>query len=47
MPEVFPFCSREGYEMTSPVGLHRVLAPAGVLPQAAQRLDASPAVGAD
>jgi L-erythro-3,5-diaminohexanoate dehydrogenase len=33
--------------MTSPVGLHRVLAPAGVLPQAAQRLDASPAVGVD
>src|SRR5437764_1037009 len=33
--------------MTSPVGLHRVLAPVGVLPQAAQRLDASPAVGAD
>ena len=27
--------------MTSPVGLHRVLEPAGVLPQAAQRLDAS------
>ena len=33
--------------MTSPVGLHRVIAPAGVLPQAAERLDASPAVGAD
>lgn len=28
----------------SPVGLHRVLEPAGVLPQAAQRLDADPAV---
>src|SRR3954464_4612266 len=27
---------------SSPVGLHRVLAPAGVLPQAAERLDASP-----
>ncbi|GAA1343344.1 zinc-binding alcohol dehydrogenase [Actinocatenispora thailandica] len=26
----------------SPVGLHRVLAPAGVLPQAAQRLDTNP-----
>ncbi|WBQ02097.1 L-erythro-3,5-diaminohexanoate dehydrogenase [Kribbella sp. CA-293567] len=26
----------------SPVGLHRVIAPAGVLPQAAERLDASP-----
>ncbi|GFJ84401.1 hypothetical protein Phou_085810 [Phytohabitans houttuyneae] len=33
--------------MTSPVGLHRVLAPAGVLPQAAERLDARPEVGAD
>jgi len=33
--------------MTSPVGLHRVLDPAGVLPQAASRLDASPAIGAD
>ncbi len=27
---------------SSPVGLHRVVAPAGVLPQAADRLDASP-----
>jgi L-erythro-3,5-diaminohexanoate dehydrogenase len=33
--------------MTSPVGLHRVLAPRGVLPQAAERLDASPEIGAD
>lgn len=33
--------------MTSPVGLHRVLDPAGVLPQAASRLDASRAIGAD
>jgi len=33
--------------MTSPVGLHRVLAPPGVLPQAAERLDARPQVGAD
>ena len=32
---------------TSPVGLHRVLAPAGALPQAAERLDASPEIGAD
>jgi len=31
----------------SAVGLHRVLAPAGVLPQAAQRLDADPAIRAD
>ena len=33
--------------MTSPVGLHRVLAPRGVLPQAAQRLDTRPEIGAD
>ncbi len=33
--------------MTSPVGLHRVLEPVGVLPQAASRLDADPRVGAD
>jgi L-erythro-3,5-diaminohexanoate dehydrogenase len=33
--------------MSSPVGLHRVLAPPGVLPQAAQRLDASPQIGPD
>jgi L-erythro-3,5-diaminohexanoate dehydrogenase len=33
--------------MSSPVGLHRVLAPRGVLPQAAQRLDASPQIGPD
>jgi L-erythro-3,5-diaminohexanoate dehydrogenase len=33
--------------MTSPVGLHRVLEPAGVLPQAAWRLDPTPQIGAD
>jgi L-erythro-3,5-diaminohexanoate dehydrogenase len=33
--------------MTSPVGLHRVREPNGVLPQAAERLDADPAVGSD
>lgn len=33
--------------MTFPVGLSRVVEPAGVLPQAAWRLDASPAVGTD
>jgi L-erythro-3,5-diaminohexanoate dehydrogenase len=33
--------------MTSPVGLHRVLEPAGVLPQAAYRLDASPGIADD
>ncbi len=32
---------------SSPVGLHRVLAPVGTLPQAAQRLDPSPAIGPD
>jgi L-erythro-3,5-diaminohexanoate dehydrogenase len=32
---------------SSPVGLHRVRAPKGVLPQAAQRLDASPRIAAD
>ncbi len=32
---------------SSPVGLHRVLAPAGVLPQAATRLDASPELWPD
>src|SRR6478736_408074 len=32
---------------SSPIGLHRVLEPAGVLPQAAKRLDASPSVTAD
>ena len=31
----------------SPLGLHRVLEPAGVLPQAAWRLDPSPAIGPD
>ncbi len=33
--------------MTSPVGLHRVIEPAGVLPQAAIRLDNSPEIRAD
>ena len=32
---------------SSPVGLHRVLAPAGALPQAADRLDARPELAAD
>jgi L-erythro-3,5-diaminohexanoate dehydrogenase len=32
---------------TSPVGLHRVLEPAGALPQAATRLDNSPEIGVD
>jgi L-erythro-3,5-diaminohexanoate dehydrogenase len=33
--------------VTSPVGLHRVVEPAGVLPQAALRLDTSPQIGDD
>jgi len=33
--------------MSSPIGLHRVLAPKGVLPQAAERLDASPVLAED
>ncbi|MFD7660769.1 L-erythro-3,5-diaminohexanoate dehydrogenase [Actinosynnema sp. NPDC059797] len=33
--------------MTSPFGLHRVLEPAGVLPQQAWRLDATPVCGPD
>ncbi|HEU5160385.1 MAG TPA: L-erythro-3,5-diaminohexanoate dehydrogenase [Streptosporangiaceae bacterium] len=32
---------------SSPIGTHRVLAPAGVLPQAADRLDPDPAIRAD
>ncbi|MEO8107040.1 MAG: L-erythro-3,5-diaminohexanoate dehydrogenase, partial [Actinomycetes bacterium] len=32
---------------SSPVGLHRVVAPDGVLPQAATRLDATPAIWPD
>ncbi|WP_117212360.1 L-erythro-3,5-diaminohexanoate dehydrogenase [Allorhizocola rhizosphaerae] len=32
---------------TSPIGLHRVISPVGVLPQAADRLDSSPAIGDD
>jgi L-erythro-3,5-diaminohexanoate dehydrogenase len=37
----------ECVHMNSPVGLHRVLEPRGVLPQAAQRLDADPRIGPD
>jgi L-erythro-3,5-diaminohexanoate dehydrogenase len=33
--------------MSSPIGLHRVVEPEGVLPQAAQRLDASPTLADD
>jgi L-erythro-3,5-diaminohexanoate dehydrogenase len=35
------------FATTSPLGLHRVIEPPGVLPQAAWRLDASPAIAAD
>jgi L-erythro-3,5-diaminohexanoate dehydrogenase len=34
-------------QQTSPLGLHRVLDPPGVLPQAAWRLDPDPAIGPD
>lgn len=36
-----------GMRDTSPIGLHRVVEPAGVLPQAARRLDPDPAIGPD
>ncbi|HEX6684782.1 MAG TPA: L-erythro-3,5-diaminohexanoate dehydrogenase [Candidatus Limnocylindrales bacterium] len=32
---------------TSPIGLHRVISPVGVLPQAAEQLDNRPEIGAD
>lgn len=38
---------RQRANQTSPVGMHRVIEPAGVLPQAATRLDTSPEIGAD
>ncbi len=38
---------RTGHGPGSPLGLHRVLEPAGVLPQAAWRLDARPAIWPD
>jgi L-erythro-3,5-diaminohexanoate dehydrogenase len=38
---------RTGRRPGSPLGLHRVLEPAGVLPQAAWRLDAEPAIWPD
>src|SRR5690349_23979567 len=39
--------SREEGRPTSPLGLHRVLKPGGVLPQAAWRLDSDPAIWPD
>lgn len=35
------------FQVSSPIGLHRVIEPAGVLPQAAWRLDARPELAAD
>jgi L-erythro-3,5-diaminohexanoate dehydrogenase len=35
------------FQMSSPIGLHRVIEPAGVLPQAAWRLDARPELAPD
>jgi L-erythro-3,5-diaminohexanoate dehydrogenase len=47
--EEFSVRKREGIAMSivSPVGLHRVIEPAGVLPQAAHRLDPSPEIAAN
>jgi L-erythro-3,5-diaminohexanoate dehydrogenase len=45
--EDFRMTPDEGAAPSSPVGLHRVLAPAGVLPQAAWRLDPSPEIRPD
>ena len=39
--------SRSGRGASSPLGLHRVVTPAGVLPQAAWRLDPDPAIWPD
>jgi L-erythro-3,5-diaminohexanoate dehydrogenase len=41
-----PSLSGPDPEVGSPLGLHRVIEPPGVLPQAAWRLDPSPAIGA-
>ncbi len=49
-PSTLLFCEDQpvpNTHVSSPVGLHRVLAPAGVLPQAAQRLDPSPELWPD
>src|SRR3954449_448618 len=45
-PPVKPSQHRKRY-VVSAIGLHRVLAPAGVLPQAAERLDATSALRSD
>jgi L-erythro-3,5-diaminohexanoate dehydrogenase len=47
MPEDFHPKGRETVASTSSVGLHRVLEPAGTLPQAAARLDPNPQIGRD
>jgi L-erythro-3,5-diaminohexanoate dehydrogenase len=39
--------SAGGFVVSSPIGLHRVVSPAGVLPQAAEVLDASPEIAGD
>jgi L-erythro-3,5-diaminohexanoate dehydrogenase len=41
------FPARKEQAVSSPVGLHRVLVPKGVLPQAAERLDNAPRITAD
>jgi len=47
-PQLFaPASGPEGTSPGSPLGLHRVLEPAGVLPQAARRLDARPEIWPD
>ena len=46
IPENLRF-RQKGTPVTSPVGLHRVLEPPGVLPQGALRLDPNPQIGPD
>src|ERR1700726_4701896 len=46
-PATQPTCGKDQPMTTSPLGLHRVLEPAGVLPQAAWRLDPDPLIGPD
>jgi L-erythro-3,5-diaminohexanoate dehydrogenase len=47
LPDDFKFRGAGGSPMSSPVGLHRVIRPVGVLPQAAERLDTDPAIRPD
>jgi L-erythro-3,5-diaminohexanoate dehydrogenase len=46
-PQPAPAAARSPAAVSSPLGLHRVLEPAGVLPQAARRLDPSPDIWPD